>query len=156
MVTGTAEHEVPLLVGPCRAALLLRLPPRRGGGRRAALVLLDELRLRRHAGRRAGVVVEVIPQKGSRLHQVMPDGDVTNCDRLLKCVTNCYLHPVFHPQVDGLYALGLPLVRLPVPRRLDQVVLHQHQAVLHVGRHSVGREPPVHLQKEGVVESLLS
>ena len=73
------------------------------------------------------------------------------------CVTSgyvCYLNPVFHPQVDAVHALGLPLVRLPVPRRLDQVVLHQHQAVLNVGGHPVGREPPVHLLEIGCCTEL--
>ena len=76
MVPRATEHEIPLLVGPgSAAALLLRLTAARGrGGRRAALVLLDELRLRRHARRGAGVVVGVIPQKGSGLqcNQILP------------------------------------------------------------------------------------
>ena len=81
MVPGAAEHEIPLLVGPGRAAsLLLRLAARGGGGghRRTALVLLDELRLRRHAGRGAAVVVEVVPQKGAGLQ----------CDQMLPTVTS--------------------------------------------------------------------
>ena len=82
MVPGAAEHEIPLLVGPGRAAsLLLRLAAARGGGgghRRAALVLLDELRLRRHAGRGAAVVVEVVPQKGASLQ----------CDQMLATVNS--------------------------------------------------------------------
>ena len=83
MVPGAAEHEIPLLVGPGRAAsLLLRLAAARGRGggghRRAALVLLDELRLRRHAGRGAAVVVEVVPQKGASLQ----------CDQMLATVNS--------------------------------------------------------------------
>ena len=79
MVPGSTEHEIPLLVGPGAALLLLRLTADRGRGcRRAALVLLDELRLRRHARRGAGgVVVGVIPQKGSGLQ----------CDQMLPLVT---------------------------------------------------------------------
>ena len=80
MVPGSTEHEIPLLVGPGAALLLLllRLTADRGRGcRRAALVLLDELRLRRHARRGAGVVVGVVPQKGSGLQ----------CDQMLPLVT---------------------------------------------------------------------
>ena len=85
MVPGATKHEIPLLVGPsgraasasAAPALLLRLGGQRRGGRHrggAALVLLDQLRLHRHARRRADdVVVEVAPQKGSRLQ----------CDQML-------------------------------------------------------------------------
>ena len=66
----------------------------------------------------------------------------------------CYLDPVFHPQFDAVHGLGLPLVGLPVPRRLDQVVLHQHQAVLHVRRHPVGGEPSVHLWEKRALQGV--
>ena len=91
MVPGATKHEIPLLVGPygcaasAAAALLLRLGGQRRGGRHrggAALVLLDQLRLHRHARRRADdVVVEVAPQKGSRLQ----------CDQMLLTYKACNL-----------------------------------------------------------------